>query len=53
MTSSASLSAVPDPYRTEFRDTSVYTHRYIDGNVVRIDTRTAVVANIYNVQYGG
>lgn len=53
VTASASLSALPDPYRAEFPNTSAHTYRYYDGNVIQIETRTAVVTNIYDVRYGG
>lgn len=53
VTATASLGAVPDTYRNEFPNSSQYSYRYIDGNVVQIENRTSVVTGIYNVQYGG
>lgn len=53
VTSSAGLSAVPDPYDDEFRNSNTYTYRFLDGNVIQIDNRTALVTNIYDVRYGG
>ena len=53
VTAANSLSAVPDPYRAEFPNTNAYTYRYVDGNVVQIETRTAVITNIYDVRLGG
>ena len=47
------LSALPSQYRDDFPAMSGTTYRYVDGNVVQIDTRTAVVTNIYDVRYGG
>ena len=49
VTAATSLSALPNQLRGEFRDSNTYTYRYIDGNVVEIDTRTSVVARIYSV----
>lgn len=49
VTTATSLSALPDQLRSEFRDSNYYTYRYIDGNVIEIDTRTSVVARIYVV----
>ena len=45
----ASLGALPSQYRNEFRDRSGITYRYLEGNVVEIDTRTSVVNRIYDV----
>jgi len=53
VSSTAALSRVPDAYRDDFPANSAYTYGYVDGNVVQIDTRTAVVTNIYDVRYGG
>ncbi|HVR90309.1 MAG TPA: hypothetical protein VHG29_04340 [Novosphingobium sp.] len=49
VTTASSLSALPNQLRGEFRDSDYYTYRYVDGNVVEIDTRTSVVARIYVV----
>ena len=43
------LAAVPSQYRDDFRDGSGYYHRYLDGRVVQIDSRTRTVARIYDV----
>jgi hypothetical protein len=44
-----SLGALPWQYREQFRDGSGYYHRYLDGNVVQIDSRTGTVVRIYDV----
>ena len=49
VTTATSLSALPTELRGEFRDSNYYTYRYIDRNVIEIDTRTSVVARIYQV----
>lgn len=49
VTTASSLSALPTQLRGEFRDSNTYTYRYVDGNVIEIDTRTSVVARIYQV----
>jgi hypothetical protein len=46
---STSLSALPSQYRNDFRDGSGFYYRYVDGNVVQVDSRTNVVARIYDV----
>ena len=53
VTSSAGLSAVPDPFDDQFRNTSTHTFRFYEGNVIQIENRTALVTNIYDVRYGG
>ena len=53
VTTTAGLSQVPSQYRDDFPAASGYTFGYVDGNVVQIDSRTAVVTNIYDVRYGG
>jgi len=53
VSTTAGLSSVPAQYRDDFPANSAYTYAYIDGNVVQIDARTAVVTNIYDVRYGG
>lgn len=49
VTSTAGLSGLPGQLSDQFRDRSGYTYRYLEGNVVEIDTRTSVVTRIYNV----
>lgn len=49
VTATSSLSALPNQLRGEFRDSNYYTYRYVEGNVIEIDTRTSVVARIYQV----
>jgi hypothetical protein len=44
-----SLQAVPAGYADNFRDGGGYYYRYLDGNVVQVDSRTGVVAHIYDV----
>lgn len=46
---STSLGALPSQYRNEFRDGSGFYYRYLNGNVVQVDSRTSVVARIYDV----
>ena len=43
------LYALPPEYQAQFRDGGGYYYRYLDGNVVQIDSRTGVVAHIYDV----
>lgn len=43
------LGAVPAEHRGHFRDGGGYYHRYLDGRVVQIDSRTRTVARIYDV----
>lgn len=43
------MSAVPSEYRNQFPDTSSYMHRYLEGNVVQIDSRTGLVTRIYDM----
>jgi hypothetical protein len=44
-----SLGALPYQYRGQFRDDGRYYHRYLDGNVVQVDSRTGTVVRIYDV----
>lgn len=43
------LAQLPSQYRNEFRDGNGFYYGYLDGNVVQIDSRTRVVARIYDV----
>lgn len=43
------LSAVPSHYRSQFPDGPIYYHRYFDGNIVQIDSRTGVITRIFDV----
>lgn len=49
VTATASMSALPSQYRSEFRERSGVAYRYLEGNVIEIDTRTNVVTRIYDV----
>lgn len=44
-----SLNAVPSEYRDDFPSRSGYRYGYVEGNVVEINSRTGVVARIYDV----
>jgi hypothetical protein len=44
------LSTVPSQYRAEFPDGPGYYHRYLDGYLVQIDSRSGVVTRIYDVR---
>jgi hypothetical protein len=43
------LPGLPSQYQGQFRDGNGYYHRYINGNVVQIDTRTNTVVRIFDV----
>ena len=45
----ANLAAVPQQYRDQFRDSSRYHHRYLNGNVVQIDSRSGEITRIFDV----
>ena len=47
---SGNLPGVPTQYQGQFRDGGGYYHRYLNGNVVQIDTRTNTVVRIFDVQ---
>lgn len=44
------LSSVPSQYRAEFPDGPGYYHRYLDGYLVQVDSRSGVVTRIYDVR---
>jgi opacity protein-like surface antigen len=46
----SNLGAVPYELRDQFRDGYGYYHRYVNGNVIQIDSRTNTVARIYDVR---
>jgi hypothetical protein len=46
---SGNLPGVPYQYQGQFRDGNGYYHRYLDGRVVQIDSRTSTVVRIYDV----
>lgn len=43
------LTAMPSQFRNQFPDGNGYYHRYFDGNVVQVDSRTSLVARIFQV----
>ena len=44
------LGSVPAQYRSQFRDGGSYYHRYADGKILQIDSRTQTVTRIYDVE---